>query len=197
MKSSRNCRACLRVLKVLPPWCCFLRSHCSVFGVPVLCHNTKEHRERGPNTKILLPLARHLEERLIVRESVSQSGKQLVGQAGKQTGRQKHTVGLFFSGELQLQTVWSKKYIGITNGRVVEHSTCNQACVSSNPGRPSPATGDRPVRFFSPNRGSNPSEHKLLTPPLPPTPLKCDIQFQGDRGLKMKNSIGGSFCRAK
>ena len=31
----------------------------------------------------------------------------------------------------------------------------------------------------------------------PPRPLKCRFQFQGDRGLKIKKSIGGSFCRAK
>ena len=44
---------------------------------------------------------------------------------------------------------------------------------------------------------SNPSKHKLLPPPPTPTPLKCGIQFQGDRGLKIKKFIGGSFCRAK
>ena len=48
--------------------------------------------------EILLPSARHLEERLTVSQSVSQSGKQSVrqsvGQAGRQTGRQKHTLCL-------------------------------------------------------------------------------------------------------
>ena len=48
--------------------------------------------------------------------------------------------------------------------------------------------------------GSNPSNHKLLTPPPHPKPTptpthppKIDIQFQGDRGLKIKKSIGGLF----
>ena len=45
--------------------------------------------------KILLPSARHLEERLTVSQSVSQSVRHSVGQAGRQTGRQKHTVWLF------------------------------------------------------------------------------------------------------
>ena len=52
--------------------------------------------------QILLPSAKHLEERLTVSQSVSQSGKQPVSQSGKQpvrqsrqTGRQKHTVWLF------------------------------------------------------------------------------------------------------
>ena len=45
--------------------------------------------------QILLPSARHLEERLTVSQSVIQSGKQSVSQwiglAGRQTGTQKHT----------------------------------------------------------------------------------------------------------
>ena len=45
-------------------------------------------------------------------------------------------------------------------------------------------------------------KHKLLTPnpnppPPPPPSPKCDIQFQGHRGLNIKISIGGSFCQAK
>ena len=47
--------------------------------------------------KILLPSARHLKERLTVSQSV--------GQAGRQTGRQKHKVGVLFSRGLHLQTV--------------------------------------------------------------------------------------------
>ena len=47
------------------------------------------------HSQILLPSARHLEERLTVSLSGKQSVKQSVGQAGRQTGRQKHTVWLF------------------------------------------------------------------------------------------------------
>ena len=60
--------------------------------------------------------------------------------------------------------------------------------------------GDRRIGRSAPepsfiiDPGSNPSNHKLLTPT--PTP-KNDIQFQGDTGLKIKKSIGGLFCRAK
>ena len=43
--------------------------------------------------------------------------------------------------------------------------------------------------------GSNHSKHKLLGPT--PTTLNCGIHFRGDRGLKIKKSIGGSFCRVK
>ena len=46
--------------------------------------------------------------------------------------------------------------------------------------------------FFLSDPGLNPSEHKLLTPPPPRAlqPPKCRIQFQGDRGLKIKNPLG-------
>ena len=96
---------------------------------------------------------------------------------------------------------------------MVEHSLVAATGVSSNPSRrlpvrvdqfesqPAIAGAGRPIHSsFSSEDGSNPSKHKLLTPPPnpPPPPLrKCDIQFQGDRGLKIKKSIGGSFCQAK
>ena len=61
--------------------------------------------ERSISKQILLPSARHLEERLTVSQSASQPGKQSarqsVGQAGKQTGRQAETHSLAF---FQLQT---------------------------------------------------------------------------------------------
>ena len=60
-------------------------------------------------SKILLPSAVHLEERLIVSQSVNQSGKQSVrqsvGQAGTQT--ETHSLG-FFSGTLGYQQ-WEKR----------------------------------------------------------------------------------------
>ena len=47
-------------------------------------------------SKILLPSARHLQERVTFSQSVSQSGKSQSGsQLGKQAGKQKHTVWLF------------------------------------------------------------------------------------------------------
>ena len=58
----------------------------------------KDRQNQTQMQKILLPPARHLEERLTVSQSVSQSGKQSVRQsvrqAGRQTGRQKHAVKL-------------------------------------------------------------------------------------------------------
>ena len=51
--------------------------------------------------KILLPSAVHLEERLTVSQSVSESGKQSVRQSVGQAGRQTETHSLgFFSGRL-------------------------------------------------------------------------------------------------
>ena len=65
--------------------------------------------------EILLPSARHLEERLTVSHSVNQSGKQSVrqsvGQEGRQPSRQKHTVWLFFQ--------WRTK--STTSGERVAH----------------------------------------------------------------------------
>ena len=58
---------------------------------------TKKNSSRG--NEVLLPSAKHPEERLKVSQSVSQPGKpsvrQSVRQAGRQTGRQKHTTKLF------------------------------------------------------------------------------------------------------
>ena len=51
--------------------------------------------------------------------------------------------------------------------------------------------------FFSPSLGSNPTEHKLLTPTPSPTTKKGGTLKIGTRGLKIKTFIGGSFCRAK
>ena len=53
-----------------------------------------------------------------------------------------------------------------------------------------------PEPFFVLDPGSNPSNHKLLSPPPHPPP-KNGIKFQGDRGLKIKKSSGGLFCWAK
>ena len=68
--------------------------------VPVLSPNDHPNPSQGQQKicekiqilKILLPLARHLEERPNVSQSLSQAGKQsirqLVGQVGRQTGKQ-------------------------------------------------------------------------------------------------------------
>ena len=63
--------------------------------------------------KILLPSARHLEERLTVSQSVTESGKQsvrqYVGQTGRQTGMQKHTVWLFSVADYRYKLLSSDK----------------------------------------------------------------------------------------
>ena len=96
-------------------------------------------RTKFLRTKILLPSARHLEERPTVGEPVSQAGKQLVkqsvGQAGRQTGRQKHTVWLFCSCRLRLQTLGNPLYAGTLSGRVVEHPADGSPSACSIPGR--------------------------------------------------------------
>ena len=66
-------------------------------------------------------------------------------------------------------------------------------------GRRQSRSAPQPLFILVP--GSNPSDHKLLTlpapPPPPPLPPQNDIQSQGDRGLKIKKSMGGLFCQAK
>ena len=55
-------------------------------------------KNKNRQQKILLPLARHFEERPTVSQSVRQAGKQPGRQAvsrARQAGRQKHTVWLF------------------------------------------------------------------------------------------------------
>ena len=75
---------------------------------------------------------------------------------------------------------------------VVEHSPNNWPFIRSDAGWRLPARADRPISSVLPDPGSNPSKHKLLTPPP-----KCGIQFQEDRGLNIRKSVGGSFCRGK
>ena len=157
-------------------------------------HASRRNRPFSACLQILLPLARHLEERLTVSQSVCQSGKQsvrqLVGQAGRQTGKQKHTV--FFqsrtstnSGEPQ----WHRSNRR-SNGRT---RACRLKCRRFNSWPAITGAGPSTHCSFSPDPGSNPSKHKLLTPSLP----KMCHSVQGDRGLKIKKSIGGLFCRAK
>ena len=62
-------------------WC----SYCPPLDSPIVPSTSQP-------VKILLPSAVHLKERLTASQSVSLSGKQSVGQADRQTGRQKHTV---------------------------------------------------------------------------------------------------------
>ena len=92
---------------------------------------------------------------------------------------------------------------GTLSGRVIEHSSPKWPGAGLNPGW---RFADRQLRrstpepFFILDPGSNPSNHKLLTPPPPnpPTPPpKNGIQFQGDRGLKIKKSIWGIVLLGK
>ena len=52
-----------------------------------------------------------------------------------------------------------------------------------------------PANSLLSNPGSNPSGHKPLTPH--PSPLNCDTQFQGDRGLKIKKIHWGIVSSGK
>ena len=77
-------------------------------------------------------------------QPISQAGKQLVrksvGQAGRKTGRQKHTVWLFFSCRLRLQTLGNPWYAGTLSGRVVEYPADEPPSAGS---KPSLRIGDR------------------------------------------------------
>ena len=55
------------------------------------------------------------------------------------------------------------------------HSTAHNHVGGLLPVRPTAGGAARPVSFIAPDLWSNPSEHKLLTPPPP----QIDIQFQG------------------
>ena len=57
----------------------------------------------------------------------------------------------------------------------------------SNSGRPTAGGAGRPVNSAQFDTRSNPSEHKLLTPPQPSPPQKSDIQFQGIEASESKN----------
>ena len=131
---------------------------------------------------------------LPISQALRQAVSQAVGRASKQAGRQVETHSLaFFHRGLHLQTVGDPKYARPIGDRVVEHSICVKSCRFYSP--PAFAGADQSSHCsFSPDPVSNPSKHKLLTPP-PPPPLKCDIQFQGDRGLKIKNPLRDQFVR--
>ena len=103
---------------------------------------------RGKKKEILLPSARHLEERLTVSQSVSQSGSRSGKQAGRQTGRQKHAVWLFFSRGPRLQTVEDPRCTGAIGARVVERPLVAANGVGSNPTQRWPAQVDQPNVLF-------------------------------------------------
>ena len=134
-------------------------------------------------------------------QPINQSVRQLVGQAGRQANRQAktHSLAFFFqsrttstnSGEPQLQRITWR-----LSGRTLAFRLKCRRFES----RLAIAGAGPPTHYsFSPDRGSNPSPHKPLTPPPNPhsPPLKCDIRFQGNRGLKIKISIRGSPCQAE
>ena len=109
------------------------------------CYRTSYFRgENRSKTEILLPSARHLEERLTASQSVSQA----VSWAGRQADRQAETHSLAFSsGKLHLQTVgqlldmnkhWS-------SGKTLDQQP---AGVGANPGRQPPASADGSIIFY-------------------------------------------------
>ena len=59
----------------------------------------------------------------------------------------------------------------------------------SNPGRSTAGRANRPTSFVLLDPCSNPSEHKLLTPP----PKKSDIQVKGIDASEPKNPLGDRF----
>ena len=139
-----------------------------------------------------MPSARHLEERLKVSQSVSrQASSQSGSQLGKRAGGQARTnTWLSFfqwgGGGAQLQNKGNHVSGGTVGGRMAEDSNHGRQFKSW----PLDAGARRPVAtFFFLDLGSNPSKHKLLTPPQ-----KNVIQFQGGRGLKIKkNPLGDCF----
>ena len=150
---------------------------------------------------ILLPSAGHLEERPTVSQSASQPGKQSVRQPGRHAGKG-HSLAF-----LQLQTtitnIREPLDPGVQEQSVVEWSNTRQTNRLASVRIPAGdlliagSANRAPQPSFILDLGSNPSEHTLLTPLQPPPPKKNGIQFQGDRGLRIKKSIGGSFCWAK
>ena len=93
--------------------------------------------EKLTKQEILLPSARHLEERYTVSQSVSQSGqqsvRQSVRQAGRQADRQKQTVWLFLVADYSYKQ-WGT--IGRKGHSVVKwYNTNDWPNANSNPGQ--------------------------------------------------------------
>ena len=142
------------------------------------------------NIRILLPSARHLEERLAVSQSASLLGKQSVSRANKQADRHAETYSLaFFSGRLQLLqqrgTVYRNKLW--SSGKTLAQRPAR--CRSK-----SPARADRLMSFFLPDPGSNAPKDKLLThPPAPQPPQNVVSSLRGIEASKSKNRLGDRF----
>ena len=87
-------------------------------------------------------------------QPISQSDRQVVskvvGRASRQTRRQKHTVWLFFSHRLHIQTVGNPSCTNAIGHPLVEHSPFASKVGGSNPGRRLPARADRPIVLFHP-----------------------------------------------
>ena len=73
---------------------------------------------------------------------------------------------------------------------MVMHSTADSHVGGSIPGWPTSHPAAQAASFMTPDPHSNPSGHKLLTPP---PPNKSDIQFQGIKASKSKNPLGDRF----
>ena len=123
--------------------------------------------------EILLPSAVHLEERLTVSQSVSQSGKQSVSQTVSRASRQadRNTQFGFFQWQTRLSTAGKGRILRSSDGPMVMQLAADMQVGGSNPGWLAVGGANRPVNFAQFDLRSNPSEHKLLTPP-PPTPKK-------------------------
>ena len=134
----------------------------------------------GAAHHILLPSARHLEERPTVSQSVSQA----VSRARRQADRQAETHSLaFFSCGPRLQTLGS---------------TCSAGTLSGPAPARIPALGS--VIAGSADRLLSPFLNSTLVAQIPLTtnfsapPKKNGIQFQGVRGLKIKKIHLGYCC---
>ena len=144
----------------------------TLLGTQAIMSKNTAVGSRGFAREILLPFAVHLKERLVVSQSVRQS----VGQAGKQT--ETHSLGF---------SVADSATSSRGPGRTVHAQVVRQLTANSKVGGSIPSEKIR--------ASSNPSEHKLLTPPPPPHPPtpKCDIQFQGIEASESRNPLGDRF----
>ena len=157
--------------------------------------------------KILLPSARHLIERLTVIQSVSQAGMRSGKQAGRQAGKgaPKTKFGFFSVADSDYKrwetpnmqehpTVeWSNTQLMVRPAPVqflasgLEIAGGLGIAGSADRSTWSPCYTQPWLKTFQP---------ETFGPPPPPQKKK-GIRSQGDRGLKIKKSIGGSLCRAK
>ena len=107
------------------------------------------------------------------RQSVRQAGRQTVGWASRQTNR--NTQFGFSQWQTRLQAVGRTSAVTTSCGRMVMQPATDVHVGASYRSWRIVGSAGRPVSSAQSDPRSNPSEHKLLTPPPP----QSDIKFQG------------------